>query len=740
LSLATGPMFSGRVALGGGTLTLGGNLTQTSAVGTFTTSSPSAKIESGTLSLGGANRTFTTADAGLNIRELEIRARISGGLSSNTLIEGSANNNETRRLTFANTPTSASVFSLTHDGQITADITYGADPAAAAAAIRTALQALPGIGTVVTGGVAVIEQTAGVSGTTNEVQRITFGSIPSASTVFGLNFDGRTTAQITYGASPGAAATAIQTALLALPGFRTQLGGGLSVIEQVAGNATTNEVQRLTFNTPPSAATVFGLNFAGSFTRDITYGASPTAAAAAIQSALEALSGVGAGNVTVVANSSTQFDVTFRNALGNQNISNLIGGGVAVGGGATVTERTAGDSGTNEVQRLSFASSPSSTDTFSLNFDGRFTTDITYGANAGTAALNIQSALESLPRLGSILGGGLTVVEQTAGSGTANEVQRLTFASTPTATTRFGLNFNGQFTTDITYGASSAAAAANIQAALRAVGAIGSNVTVTPVSATVFDITFTGALGNQNIASLIGGGVAVGGGASVTELTAGTGLVNEVQRLQFVRPPAETDVFSLNYDGRFTTDITHGATPVAAAGNIQTALQSLPGFATPGGGGLTIVEQTAGTVSTNEVQRLTFTTAPGATTKFALNFNGYYTPVLTFGANQAEAAATIQAALRALPGMSGNVTVVAASATEFDITFTGTLANRNVDRLVGGGLVVGGGATVSEQIPGNASTNEVQRLSFVDTPVSTDVFALNFEGRFTSDITYGASP
>jgi len=133
-----------------------------------------------------------------------------------------------------------------------------------------------------------------------------------------------------------------------------------------------------------------------------------------------------------------------------------------------------------------------------------------------------------------------------------------------------------------------------------------------------------------------------------------------------------------------------------------------------------VAEVTAGTASVSEVQRLTFALAPTATTRFALNFNGHYTPALTYGADQNAAAATIQAALRALPGMSGNVNVAAASATQFNITFAGSLANQNITSLIGGGLVVGGGASVTEQTAGNGTTNEVQRLTFVAAPVATD--------------------
>jgi len=273
-----------------------------------------------------------------------------------------------------------------------------------------------------------------------------------------------------------------------------------------------------------------------------------------------------------------------------------------------------------------------------------------------------------------------------------------------------------------------ATAAANIQAALRALPGMSGNVNVTVVTATEFDITFTNSLGNRNIGSLLGGGLVVGGGASVTEQSAGTVTTNEVQRLTFVNAPVATDAFSLNFEGRFTPTVNYGANSAAAAAAMQTALESLPGLSNAGRGGLNVTELTVGSGTANEVQRLTFSNTPTATTTFALNFNGQYTANIPYGANQTTAASNIQAALLALPGMTGSVAVTAVSATQFNITFSGSLANQNISSLVGGSLVVGGGATVTEQIAGNGTTNEVQRLTFAAPPVSTDVFALNFNG------------
>jgi len=60
------------------------------------------------------------------------------------------------------------------------------------------------------------------------------------------------------------------------------------------------------------------------------------------------------------------------------------------------------------------------------------------------AAVAIQTAMESLPGMGTIGGRGLSFAERIPGTSTNNEVQRMTFAVAPTATTTFALNINGQ--------------------------------------------------------------------------------------------------------------------------------------------------------------------------------------------------------------------------------------------------------------------------------------------------------
>jgi hypothetical protein len=98
-----------------------------------------------------------------------------------------------------------------------------------------------------------------------------------------------------------------------------------------------DEVQEVTPN--PEAST-FTLTFEGHETAAIAFGAS----AATVQSALEAVPGVGAGNVVVAEAAANVYTVTFVNTLGNMRVAEL------EASGAAVSVKTAGSaSGTVEI-------------------------------------------------------------------------------------------------------------------------------------------------------------------------------------------------------------------------------------------------------------------------------------------------------------------------------------------------------------------------------------------------------
>ena len=86
----------------------------------------------------------------------------------------------------------------------------------------------------------------------------------------------------------------------------------------LAGTGT-NEIQRLAFSAVPDAGS-FALDFDGQITAPIAFSAN----AAAVQSALEALSNIGAGNVSVSGSFAAGFDITFQGALAEANQTQIV--------------------------------------------------------------------------------------------------------------------------------------------------------------------------------------------------------------------------------------------------------------------------------------------------------------------------------------------------------------------------------------------------------------------------------
>lgn len=108
---------------------------------------------------------------------------------------------------------------------------------------------------------------------------------------------------------------------------------------QVMGQATTltavNDVQTITFGGTPTGGT-FRLSFAGQETADITWSGTAATLAARITAALEALSFVGAGNVTTSA-SITVPAVTFQADLAGRRMPLMTASVNALTSGTTAT-------------------------------------------------------------------------------------------------------------------------------------------------------------------------------------------------------------------------------------------------------------------------------------------------------------------------------------------------------------------------------------------------------------------
>jgi hypothetical protein len=110
-----------------------------------------------------------------------------------------------------------------------------------------------------------------------------------------------------------------------------------------ASGAGTSEVQSVTITGLPTGGT-FVLTFGDVATTDLPYNAT----AAAVQAALQALPGIGAGNVTVTGSAGGPYTVTFTGALAGQNVAQLSATGDFTGGTApnvTVATTTPGVAG-----------------------------------------------------------------------------------------------------------------------------------------------------------------------------------------------------------------------------------------------------------------------------------------------------------------------------------------------------------------------------------------------------------
>lgn len=91
-----------------------------------------------------------------------------------------------------------------------------------------------------------------------------------------------------------------------------------------------DEIQTATITGTPTGGT-FTLSFNNAVTSAIAF----DAAAATVETALEALSNIGTGNVTVAGSAGGPYTITFVNDLGNMNVASLVSDGALLTGGTT---------------------------------------------------------------------------------------------------------------------------------------------------------------------------------------------------------------------------------------------------------------------------------------------------------------------------------------------------------------------------------------------------------------------
>lgn len=387
----------------------------------------------------------------------------------------------------------------------------------------------------------------------NEKQRVVLGGTPSGGT-FTLTFAGQTTGAIAYNASAATVTAALEalsnvaagdvsTVLNATSDWTVEFiqnfaetdvplmtgsgssltgGGGVSVTTTQNGGGT-NEVQDVT--------TFTGFSFTLAFNSVSTSPLTGGAAASVIQSALESLSTIGAGNVQVTLQSSdatnTVYRVTFVGALGGANQNQLI---INSGGVETITNGSA----QSEIQVVTITGNPTG-GTFTLTFQGQTTAGIAYDA----ADSAVVSALEALSNIGvgdvAVVKSGFqytvtfqgalasTDVQQMTGSGASltggsvnvsttqtavagvNEVETITLPTGVNGGT-FTLTFNGETTGAIAWNAS----AATVLAALEGLATpVPGDFTVTGAASGPYTVTFIGAYAKTNVTQMTGSGASL---------------------------------------------------------------------------------------------------------------------------------------------------------------------------------------------------------------------------------------
>lgn len=349
-------------------------------------------------------------------------------------------------------------------------------------------------------------------------QQIVTLTVEVAGDTFTLALDGEATDPIAVAAD----AATVQTALEAVVGAGncTVAGnaGGPYTVEFVGdlaksdvhflvgtGNGV-NETQNVTI-TDALAGDKLVLTFDGDTAAELAHDAT----SAQVQAALEALSSVGPGNVSVT-DGATGWDVEFTGDLGKSDVDAITGA-----------------CGKNEKQTISL---PDTVDvgTFTLTLSGETTAPIAYGADAAT----VQTALEGLPSVGAgqvvVTGGAgpaddwvaeftgtlaktdVALITATSSCGN-NEKQTISIDDATTDGT-FTLTLDSQTTDPIAYNADAAA----VQAALEGMANVGvGQVSVTggPGPGTDWVAEFTGTLALTDILLMVGDGALLVGGSTV---------------------------------------------------------------------------------------------------------------------------------------------------------------------------------------------------------------------------------
>ena len=610
-----------------------------------------------------------------------------------------------------------------------------------------------------------------------------------AGDTFTLTFEGQTTAPIAL----GALAATVQTALLALSNVGT---GNLSVAGNAGGPYTVSfigaRVKRdfllmTGVGAGPNEKQEIVVTLALSGDKMIlTYGADSTspldfdASAAQVEAALNALSTLGAGSVSVT-DSRTGWYVEF-----------LIPPETDVGAITGVCSK-------NEKQHVSLDSDVTG-GTFTLTYSGQTTGAIPFDASAVAlaAALNALSNITpdgvtvtkgvntwevefvnalaitdvaTMTANGAALTGAATtatktvaVVETLKGEAAVNEKQTITVTDATGGT--FTLTFGDQTTSALAYNVSTA----NMATALKALSNIEADEVAVTGDPGAWVVEFLSAKAATDVDRLVADGAALTGAlntVTVVEDVKGNAAVNEKQTVT-LSEDVTGGTFTITYIDQETAALDFDST----VGEVKAALEALSNVGTDnvvvtGVAGAWIVEfvgdlaasdiaalttddtnlvgdTTTTTVSetrkgeaaVNEEQAITLDAAVTGGT-FTITYGGETTAAIDFDAS----ANDVENALEALINIGDSDVSVTGVAGAWVVRFVTTLAATDVNLMTVDASALTGALNVpvvEETHKGNAAVNEIQTINLAQTATG-GTFTVTYAGQTTSALAYNVS-
>lgn len=392
--------------------------------------------------------------------------------------------------------------------------------------------------------------------------------------------------------------------------------GTIDVQRLQAGQPGRNMKQRIALPTGISGGS-FTLSWAGETTVALDYDAT----AAEVETALEAFSNVGNGNVSVTGDPAGPWVVEFTSALASSAHPLISGSGASLTGQAvSVTEVRSGESGTNfrgHFLLRTTSSQPSSLTIAGLDplgnpdigqvypnnlrYDTAWRlalqealgcaysdvlvtlTDLTTpgsstietriefeiaGTYAGRGNMSLTPAWASTgTTLGANGSDSIALTISDAGGSTSNERQLVTLPGSPSGGT-FTLTFQGQTTAGVPFNASPAA----LQSALEALSYLDEgDIVVTAGSVGGWQIEFQSTLASQNLSLLTGNGTNLSGGSiAVSTSQSAQPAVNE-RVIVSLGQEVSGGTFTLTHSGNTTSNIAANAT----AATLDSAMEAL---------------------------------------------------------------------------------------------------------------------------------------------------------------------